>query len=471
VDLDRPTAVPVSRQTFIRGVTGGAAAAISSGLWAGQSPAAGASPERSVGSRGRRASVAVDLTHVTGKVVEPYLYGYATGGLLYNDFQLAANGFAERSAEKLSPALIRFNTSVTTLIQSVFAHGVSRPDWAPFANWVQHSADFLRKGGRLVFGIGPSGDDTSIPPATWAEYAKATAQHFREIGQEITYWEAGSQCDPMGAVKYSTYFNAIADALHSVNRTYLVGGPVASWSGGIDLPTFVRHSGSRIGFIDFHSYPVSDTDSTQEAYAKAVTFPDVMSARQAVAGTVAASLPIGLLEYNMNGAQQTNGTYGLPAQGTIVGAVYIALLLTRAFTSTTNFTMGGLWDIVGDSNYGVIGNAQDKTNFNTIDEQGWYLRQAANIMPGHQVRATTSAPDLQILATRSGRRFSVQLVNYNLTEEQPVTVTVKGALPGGSVARWELSTRYPHGQSAKNASLAPLLVPPQSIVILSGERS
>jgi hypothetical protein len=199
VDLDRPTAVPVSRQTFIRGVTGGAAAAISSGLWAGQSPAAGASPERSVGSRGRRASVAVDLTHVTGKVVEPYLYGYATGGLLYNDFQLAANGFAERSAEKLSPALIRFNTSVTTLIQSVFAHGVSRPDWAPFANWVQHSADFLRKGGRLVFGIGPSGDDTSIPPATWAEYAKATAQHFREIGQEITYWEAGSQCDPMGA--------------------------------------------------------------------------------------------------------------------------------------------------------------------------------------------------------------------------------------------------------------------------------
>jgi hypothetical protein len=83
----------------------------------------------------------------------------------------------------------------------------------------------------------------------------------------------------------------------------------------------------------------------QTAYERAITFAGVANARKAVAGTVAANLPIGLLEYNMGGARQPNGTYGLAAQGTLKGAVYAALLLTQAFASDLNFTMGGLWDL------------------------------------------------------------------------------------------------------------------------------
>jgi hypothetical protein len=410
----------------------------------------------------------VDLSDATGKTIQQYLYGYASGALLDNDFRLAASRVAEKSAGTLAPGLLRFNTPVQNIIQSVFAKGVSQPDWAPFSSWAQHHAGFLKKPGRLIFGIGPAAGDTSISPATWAEYATATALHFRDTGQEISYWEVGNECDSMGAAVYSQYFNAIADALHSVSPAYLVGGPVASWWNGIDLPTFIGLSGTRLGFIDFHSYPVNDTDSTQTAYEKAVTFTDVASARQAVAGTVAASLPIGLLEYNMNGCQQPDGTYGLPAQGTIVGAVYVALLLTQAFTSDSRFTMGGLWDLVADSNYGAIGNAQDGTNYHAIDEQGWYLRQAAQFMPGHQVLATTTAPDLQVLATRTSQRYSVQLVNYGLHKEQPVAVSVTGRIPGSQVTRWEISARYPNGHLSTAASLARVSLPPNSIVILTG---
>jgi hypothetical protein len=409
----------------------------------------------------------VDLSDATGKTIQQYLYGYASGALLDNDFQLAANRAAARSAGTLAPGLLRFNTPVQNIIQSVFAKGAAQPDWAPFSHWAQHHADFLKMRGRLIFGIGPGGGDNSIPPATWAEYARATALHFRDTGQEIAYWEVGNECDPMGAAVYSQYFNAIADALHSVNPAYLVGGPVASWWNGIDLPTFIGLSGTRLGFIDFHSYPVNDTDSTQAAYEKAVTFTDAASARQAVAGTVAASLPIGLLEYNMNGGQQPDGTYGLPAQGTIVGAVYAALLLTQAFTSDSSFTMGGLWDLVADSNFGAIGNAQDGTSYHAIDEQGWYLRQAAQLMPGHQVLATTTAPGLQVLATRTSRRYSVQLVNYG-HKERTVAVSVNGRMPGGQVTRWELSARYPNGHLSTMTSLARVPLPPSSVVILSG---
>lgn len=104
----------------------------------------------------------------------------------------------------------------------------------------------------------------------------------------------------------------------------------------------------------------------------------------------------------MNGNEQPNGTYGLPAQGTIVGAVYVVLLLTQTFTSDTNFPMAVMWDLIADSNYGAIGNARDGTNYRAIGEQGRYLRQAAQIMPGQQVLTTATAPNLQVLTTSSG---------------------------------------------------------------------
>jgi hypothetical protein len=461
--------IPVSRKTFLRGMAGAAAAGIP-GVRAMVFPDRNANSTLSARQHGSPgSSVTVDMQRPSGKTVHPFLYGYATGALLYDDFLLAGNAAVESSAETLAPALIRFNTAASTIIQTVFANGISRPDWTPFSSWVRHHTDFLAHGGRLVFGIGPGADDTSLSPATWAQYAAATALHFREIGQEIRYWEAGNECDPMGAAVYSQYFNAIADALHSVNPAYLVGGPVASSWNGIDLPTFITYSGTRLGFIDFHSYPVSAADSTQTAYEKAVTFADVMSARQAIQGTAAASLPIGLLEYNMNGGQQPDGLYGLPAQGTITGAVYAALLLTQAFASDPGFTMGGLWDLAGDSNYGVIGNAQDESSYSAIDEQGWYLRQASRLMPGQQVLATTAVPDLQVLATRNGRRFSAQFVNYNLSEAQSVSVTVNGRLSRSPLLRWELSAQYPNGQFSTTASPAGVTLPAQSIVILSGQ--
>jgi hypothetical protein len=102
----RRHSVPVSRQTFLKGMAGMVVAAGTRNLW-------------------------------TGKTIQPDLYGYATGALLDNDFQLAANKVVESSAETLSPALIRFNTPVQTIIQSVFAAGTAQPDWGLFSRWPQ----------------------------------------------------------------------------------------------------------------------------------------------------------------------------------------------------------------------------------------------------------------------------------------------------------------------------------------------
>jgi hypothetical protein len=462
--------IPVNRHTFLKGVAGVAALAATR-KWAAGAPVSGlANAGQASMQTTAPAVITIDLSRETGRTVHPFLYGYATGALLDNDFRLAVDKSVEASGKALASPLLRIDTSVSSLVQKIFTKGTSRPDWSLISRWVQHRGDFVRPGGRLVFGIGPAGGDTTISPATWAKYARSIATHFREIGQEITFWEIGNECDPMGAVAYSRYFNAIADALHSVSPAFLVGGPVASWWNGIDLPTFIRHSGSRLGFIDFHSYPVNHTDSLQTALAKAASFSDIASARKAVAGTRAENLPIGLLEYNMNAGKQSNGKYGIPQQGTITGAVYAALLLTRAFASDLNFTMGAVWDLVADSNFGVIGNAQANGNYRNIDSQGWYLRQAARVMPGQQVVTAFDDPGLQVLATRAATHFSVQLVNYNLHKATSVAVNVKGRKAGSQAELWEMSARYPRGHASATKDLGRLTVPPQSIVMIRGFR-
>lgn len=416
----------------------------------------------------------IDLSAPTGNELQKRLYGYATGALFGNDFALAADPTVEASAKFLNATLLRFNTPASnvdanrTLMQAVFANGVGSPDWTPLNDWVNNHRAFLGSDGILVFGIGPDGGDTSLSPSTWASYATATAQYFRSIGQEVMYWEVGNECDSMGAQTYSTYFNAIADALHAVNSKYLVGGPVGSWFNGIDLAQFVQYSGaSGIGFIDFHSYPVNTSDSIETAYSKAATFSDVASARQAIAGTAAAHLPIALLEYNMNSAQQPDGSYGLPLQGTSQGAVYVALLLTQGFMSDTNFPLAAMWDLVSDSNYGAIGNAQENGNDADIDPQGLYLREAASVLPGKQVAASTTLPNLQILATRPGSGLSIQIVNYDTTENQSVTIQIQGGSISGTFRRWELSAANPSGAVSYVNELANVSVPSESIVILT----
>jgi hypothetical protein len=132
--------------------------------------------------------------------------------------------------------------------------------------------------------------------------------------------------------------------------------------------------------------------------------------------------------------------------------------------------MAGLWDLVGDSNYGAIGNAQDHNNYRSIDPQGWYLRQAAKFMPGQQLRNTASKSELQVLATRTSGRFSIQLVNYNVHKKLSATIRVQGGKPGSRIIKWELSAHYPKGRLSVIQSLDHVTLPAQSIVLLNGQR-
>src|SRR5260370_38365531 len=99
---ERRLAVPLSRQTFLKGTAGIVATAGLPRLQAGGFPAQRVDSARPAHHQGgQRASVTIDLSRPTGKRVHPYLYGYATRALLDKDFMPTANGDIEASAETL----------------------------------------------------------------------------------------------------------------------------------------------------------------------------------------------------------------------------------------------------------------------------------------------------------------------------------------------------------------------------------
>lgn len=431
------------------------------GWWYWNNSWVGSTDPRVIATTG---DVTINFASQTGSTVSKYLYGFSTGPLQDGDggnFAIAGNPAFIASAAKLRPTLIRFN--ITGSVVQAFNNG----NTSVMNNFWNNYQKFCDPQVRLVMAV-PGGNDTSISPQTCAQWAANFAQAMKNQGHEIMYWEVGNELDGLGPNTYASYFNPIADALHAVNPNYLVGGPVASWWNGIDLGTFASLSGSRCGFIDFHSYSASP--GIVPSFASAMGGSAVQAARNQVSNTALAHLPIGMLEYNMINVPDNSSAGATQAQ--IYGAVWIACLLTACVTQETAANSGnlmcGLWDIVNDSNYGVIGNQFNGGfgNYAAIDPQGWYLGYAGQNMAGNIVSTTTTKSNLQVMATVNGGHFAIQLVNYSSTS-QTLNLATSGLTLPASITRWELSAANPNTVTSTLANLTGVVVPAQSIVILS----
>ena len=410
-------------------------------------------------------NVTINFASQTGNAVSKYLYGFSTGPLQDGDggsFAIAANSTFIASAAKLRPTLIRFNITAGTVLNWNNGNtGVMNNFWNNYLRFCDPQV-------RLVMGV-PGGNDTSVSPQTCANWAASFAQAMKNAGTEIMYWEVGNELDGLGPNTYASYFNPVADALHAVNPNYQVGGPVASWWNGIDLGTFASLAGSRCAFIDFHLYGASP--GVTPSFNQAASDGTVSAARNQVQGTQLANLPIGVLEYNEVDVPDSSAAGQTQAQ--VYGAVWVALLLTKWVSEETpalsGALMAGLWDMVNDSNYGVIGNQFDGggENYTSIDPQGWYLGYAGQNMAGNIVSASTTQSNLQVMATVSGGKFAIQLVNYG-GSAQTLNITASGVTLPSSLTRWELSQANPNTTTSTIANLSAVVVPAQSIVIVTG---
>lgn len=418
-------------------------------------------------------NITVNLSSPTGKTASPYLWGFCCGTLAFsggpNDFSFVVNDAGFRaSCATLQPSMIRCNTQQTQpQLETIFASGVNNPNWTPIDNWIDHHAGLFNDAtGRFMYAVGPAFADTSHTPATYASWATAIANHFKSKGQECFWWEVGNEPDAgLGTANYVNYFTAIADALHTVNANYQVGGPASSFydAGGYVTALIKNVPNSKIGFISYHAYgfPGNATPTPNQVYSQALgesigtTVPRSQT-------NIPANIPLFMGEYNQLLDGGNNSTY--------TAALFSGLICTQNFKDDVNFGGNMLWDILYNSGFGAIGNAfRSGGSSSVIDPQGYYLGYAGQHMGGAELTVSGVSGNLQVLATKNGNNFAYQFINYDTSNPSSVNLTNTGGTPSGTITRWEIGKSNPNTPAiSTQGSLSGINIPSEQIVILTG---
>lgn len=142
--------------------------------------------------------------------------------------------------------------------------------------------------------------DTMSPPD-----AAALVEHFNITGgSPVSQWVIGNEPDLNGesAATYSSRFNALYDAMKSVDPTIKIGGGTTAWYDQSFLQSFLQASGDRVDFIDFHWYPGSSTRADLLAKLSDISY-RIGQARALIQATVpgrASGIAIHVGEWNVS---------------------------------------------------------------------------------------------------------------------------------------------------------------------------
>jgi hypothetical protein len=430
-------------------------------------PSAGTGP----GSSGSLLSV--DFANLTGKTAPATLWGIAAAAP--NDYHFAMcndNAFLAAAAQ-IMPAMYRINSNSGGngyWSDQVFANGVNNPDWSVIAPFINNGYKFISSTCRLTVGVRIN----ALSVSDYAIACKQMANHFRNTpggnGKPLTVWgwEVGNEDNGTTDINtYCQYFNAAADAYHSIDPNYKIIGTVDSFVDTGRLSAFAQQCGSKVGAVCYHDYAyckgIDPVPSNQQLFASPRPSNDAVAARNAVNGRIPSTVPIMMGEYNMD----CNAQNETRQQG-ILGPVFAATWMLNGFNANVGVEMGCIWEMANDGAYGIIQNGR-------IDPTGYFLSKAGAVMGGKEVRTSFGKSGSHVcLAIQDGGRIGIMIVNYD--EGSPITGTVGlshwpvNNTGNGMINAWELSSANPQGKLSSvtvgNGMTSTVTVPATGIVIL-----
>ena len=431
--------------------------------------AAGPAPQAGV--------VQINLGAETGQVVTGGEFGLATTmGTPNWSYQSYADPSFQTLANQYPTDLLRHNWELNTQMNILFPSrsSVSDPDYSHIDNYLNQQDNlkgfFDNNSGTQIVTLGfPSWLDIGDPndQALYARMVKGIAQHFIGKGEPIPNYELVNEPDGHENITDLAHtFNAVADALHSLDPSYKLGGLTGSYVHPDDLKAFFGICGKNIGFVSWHQYVTGDSSSKSSQQEVTDSLNGAQSAGQTVRALMQASgipdsVPLFLGEYNVDG-----GDYNDANNANMVGAVAAAATTYGMIHSNANFTMGALWDVQNDSAYSVFGHQGDYR----IDPVGVVLADLTATMPGNMVQSAMpgNTPGLVGYATKSGAGFSTALINTNLSQGYTVDLG-KDGLPTSGLFRVEVSAANPKGSKTALADLSHVSVAAGSVVIVTNE--
>jgi hypothetical protein len=212
---------------------------------------------------------------------------------------------------------------------------------------------------------------------------------------------------------------------------------------------------------------VNNSDGTDAIYQKGVTS-SFRDPRNALGGRLA-QVPFMFLEYNMNGNQNPDGTWGDPRQAQPMGAIFIALQTQALFQSDGYVDSMAMWDIISNGNYGAVGNHQSNGDMTKITPQGWYLGNAGQMMEGKDCPVITSGlSKIKVWASLTATGFALQIVNYNTAGGAITVMPSLGRPTKGPFKRVDIGKDNPNAVTTAPPSVNSLSVPSEGIVLITG---
>jgi len=421
--------------------------------------------------------VQVNLGAETGQVVTGGEFGLATTmGTPNWSYQSYADPAFQALANQYPTDLLRHNWELNTQMDILFPSrgSAGKPDYSHIDNYLNQQGNlkgfFNNDTGTQIVTLGfPSwlniGD--LADQALYAGMVKGIAQHFIDKGEPIPNYELVNEPDGHANITDLAHtFNAVADALHSLDPSYKLGGLTESYVHQDDLKTFFGICGKNVGFVSWHQYVTGDSGSKSSQQEVTDSLNGAQSAGQVARALMQASgipdsVPLFLGEYNVDG-----GNYNDPANANMVGAVAAAATTYGMIHSNANFTMGALWDVQNDSAYSVFGHQGSYQ----VDPVGVVLADLTAYMPGTMVQTAmpSNTPGLVGYATKSGGGFSVALIDTNLSQGYTVDLG-KDGLPTSGLFRVEVSAANPKGSKTALADLSHVSVAAGSVVIVTNE--
>ena len=397
-------------------------------------------------------------------------------------FAICADPSYIKSAASIMPSLYRINSNSGVggptgyWSDDIFLGRLNDPDWTVIQPFVENGHKWIGSNCRLIIGI-------RLDRLSVTEYATACrlmAQHFKStngrngLPLHVWGWEVGNENDSISINTYCQYFDAAADAFHSIDPTYRIIGPVSSWANAVRIKSFAQQCGSRIGAICYHNYgycydPRKPVPSDEALLGSELPAMDARRVRAELVGTAAAHVPIFMGEYNIECSATPD-----QRQQQVMGAVFTANWLISAHQTDSGVEMGAIWEMAGDGTYGVIQRGSD--GWTRIVPNGCLIAKAGRIMAGQEVTSSFTRPGKRrCLAIANGQKIGVMIVNYDLADALSGAVGLGGwpfdrSTGGGTLAKWVLSDAYPDGVASlvtvTNELTEPIKVPPMSVVIL-----
>jgi glycosyl hydrolase family 39 (putative alpha-L-iduronidase) len=230
----------------------------------------------------------------------------------------------------------------------------------------------------------------------------------------VRYWIIGNEPSTNGysASSYSGYFNNDSDAMKTLDPDIKIGGPTVAWYDETWMEQFLKLSGSRVDFVDFHGYPQEGTTNGNVSSLfrwAATTGNDVSTLRRLIQSTVpsrASQIGIEVGEWSLN--------WGGTAQGdTNFNAVWTADVLGHILQN-------GGWSVY----FGTKGNALKWSDGWATDDMGHTVFMHVNDphAPYHgygmftgeglfrsfgnsMVHASTTLPDVDVFASKNPKNI------------------------------------------------------------------